>query len=222
MKQLPQTPLPQFAEYLLPICPLCGETVSLLGQYSPVAPHAICRQCSLEYPLPIEVFCMGGNDRLGIKINPESSAEARQARMALELMVKRAVTNDNRPVVKWNISGLVLRSGVRLSRMEQYTRWTRQAKRGLAIEREHGTQLDMPFCAECGGIHSNGFKNGTYRRYCLNCEDKKRVESLWKNKGIFAGDADLESTFDRLFKAFPDLFERGVLPDYWYQLEMKQ
>ncbi len=212
-----QKTLPLFDEILRPFCALCGEQVALVGQYSPVMPHAICKACSQDYPLPVEVFTTGGKDRLGIKINEDAPIELRNQRMALELMVKRAATNDDRPVVKWNISGRTLRGGVRLSRMEQYSRWTREAKRGLAIEREHGTQLEFPLCNECGNVHTNGFKDGTFRLLCLSCEDKKRVESLWKNKGIFDGD-DVETILDRLNKAFPDLFERGVLPDYWFSL----
>lgn len=46
------------------------------------------------------------------------------------------------------------------------------------------------------------------------------VEALWRNRGLFGAD-DPESVLDRLYRAFPDLFERGVLPDYWFELMHK-
>jgi hypothetical protein len=43
-----------------PVCVFCGQP-GLLGQYSPLYPHMVCRDCSLAEPYPVEVFELSEN-----------------------------------------------------------------------------------------------------------------------------------------------------------------
>jgi hypothetical protein len=56
-----------------------------------------------------------------------------------------------------------------------------------------------------------------YWSKCQHCEDAETVETLWRLRGIFGQD-DPESILDRLYRSHVELFERGVLPDMWFEL----
>lgn len=78
----------------------------------------------------------------------------------------------------------------------------------------------MPLCARCGCAHDHRTLSGDSHAYCVRCDDELSVERLLQHKGIFGADDD-ETILDRLQSAFPELFERGVLPDYWFTLRAK-
>lgn len=77
-------------------------------------------------------------------------------------------------------------------------------------------QNGLPFCLKCGRVHDRHHW-GRYADLCQPCADQQTLESLWSRRAIFAGD-DPETVLDRLYAAFPDLFERGILPDAWFRL----
>jgi len=44
--------------------------------------------------------------------------------------------------------------------------------------------------------------------------------SFWNNRGIFGGDDD-ETILDRIQRAYPGLFENGVMPERWFELRLE-
>lgn len=84
--------------------------------------------------------------------------------------------------------------------------------------------MDLPVCRRCGQAHSRMWNDGTnYWTTCQRCEDELRVEALYQVRGVFGPDRDdPEAIMDRLVKGWPEVFERGVLPDYWYALMLKE
>jgi hypothetical protein len=104
-------------------------------------------------------------------------------------------------------------------------RYIVQAQRevGLFKARMHERTVytaSLPICDRCGEVHDHKTLSGDAVAYCQRCDDLNAVESLWNNRGIFAGDDD-ETILDRLQRAFPGLFERNVLPDLWFELKAK-
>lgn len=213
--------LPGFKEEY--ICPFCGQPATLFGQYSPHLPWGICRECSIKYPYP-DVFVP--STRRNRDINPymidpsPEKADLRERRVELDEMLRCAVDPSRleRPIVKYNLSGLEIRNPIRRSRMKQFNTWSKQA---AVANRVH--QMQLPVCYRCGQVHDHRMAfdglitSGDFHSRCQRCADEESVESLWKNRGIFEQD-DAEAILDRLHKAFPDLFDRGVLPDYWFKL----
>jgi hypothetical protein len=80
-------------------------------------------------------------------------------------------------------------------------------------------QLSMPVCERCGRLHDN-WNIGDYGAYCQRCDDELHAETLFKMRKIFAGD-DVETIMDRIYISHRGLFERGVLPGYWFKLMLK-
>lgn len=210
-----QLPLPAFEECLLPWCCVCQRQVRLVGQYSPIVKYGVCRECSLEYPLPVEVFGQGGRDKTGLSIRPDAPYELREQRVWNEEYVRKCATGDDRPVTKLNLSYRQLRNGVRRSKVHLYAQWHRQARLSL----DH-RQLSLPVCDRCGQPHDRRYNTPgmpDYMPYCQRCDDEQAVEALYRHRGIF-GDDDVESIMDRIYRSQPGLFERGTLPDYWFRL----
>jgi hypothetical protein len=148
-------------------------------------------------------------------IDPDAPYELRERRVMLEEMLRCAVDPDRatRPVVKFNLSGLQVKNPVRRSKLATYQRWARAGQKPR--------QMRWPVCDRCGGVHDRYYEmlpgEGDYRTHCQRCDDELAVEALWRHRGIFGGD-DPESILDRLYRSQRELFERGVLPDYWYKL----
>lgn len=218
-----QPPLPGF-EHLRPegyVCPLCGQPAALFGQYSPLLPWGVCRKCSIRQPYPVEVFVAStrrNRDRNPIMIDPDAPYELRERRMLLDEELRCAVdpTRLERPIVKYNLSALELRNPIRRSRRSQFTQWHAQAKDNLTRQ-----QMQLPFCQRCGCVHDRqaellpGLMD--YKSYCQRCEDEMKVEALARARSEIFFNED-EDALDRLYAVFPELFERGVLPDYWFRL----
>lgn len=80
----------------------------------------------------------------------------------------------------------------------------------------------MPICRRCGELHDNQYEHaGGYDTYCQRCNDLNSVETFYRMRAIF-GNSDMEEIFDRIQKSHPHLFERGILPDYWFELVLKE
>lgn len=218
-----QPALPGF-EHLRPdgyVCPLCNKRATLFGQFSPFLPWGVCRECSIKYPYPVEVVVPStrrNRDINPIMIDPNAPYELREKRMLLDEMLKCAVdpTRLERPTVKYNLSGLEIKNPIRRSKARQYNRWHKQAIDNLTRQ-----QMQLPFCQRCGRVHDRmdellpGMVD--FKSFCQRCEDEMGVEALFRGRSeIFAGED--EDALDRLYMVFPELFERGVLPDYWFVL----
>lgn len=104
----------------------------------------------------------------------------------------------------------MIREGV--GRQLLYARWAADAK----INNRHWQEL-LPVCHRCDKPHSHVDSEGHYCSLCQRCEDERAVESLMNLMKLHHGN-DHEAALDRLHKVFAELFERGVLPDYYYQL----
>ncbi len=217
-----QPPLPGF-EHLLPegyVCPLCGQPATLFGQFAPFLPWGVCRECSIQYAYPIEVFVPSTRRNRAenpTMIDPNAPYEMREKRMLLDEMLKCAVdpTRLQRPIVKYNLSALELRNPIRRSRRAQIERASRKARIAVKYDR----QAAIPFCKRCGCVHDRRL-DYTYASYCQRCEDEFTVETFWRHRAIFGSD-DVESILDRIQVSHPGLFERGVMPDYWFDLVHK-
>lgn len=206
-------------------CPLCGQVATLFGQFSPFLPWGVCRDCCLKYPYPVDVFVPSTRrnaDRENVMVDPQSPHERRELRIQLDEMLRCAIDPSRleRPIVKYNLSGLELRHPIRRSRRQQYEQWHASARKALQVH-----QMSLPVCERCGCAHDRSHEllpgRVDYWSTCQRCADEQSVEALWRQRGIFGQDDD-ESVMDRLYKAFPDLFERGVLPDYWFALRYRE
>ncbi len=205
-------------------CPLCGQVASLFGQYSPLMPWGVCKRCSIKYPYPYELFVPSTRrnaDQEPLMIDPSpQKSDLRARRVELEEMLRCALDPSRleRPVVKYNLSGLELRNPVRRSRMQQFNAMGMKAREALRVR-----QISLPTCERCGCAHARWYEMlagiGDYWSHCQRCADELAVEALWRHRALFGND-DVESVMDRVYRSHKDLFERGVLPDYWFTLMM--
>lgn len=206
-------------------CPLCGQVATLFGQYSPLMDWGVCRECSIKHPYPDDLFVPStrrNRDKEPLMIDPNAPAEKRELRVVLEEMLRCAVDPSRleRPVVKFNLSGLELRNPVRRSKVHKYQKMHAQAKKSLRY-----TQMALPTCKRCGCGHNRLYEmrpgQFDYWSHCQRCEDEMAVESFWRHPAIFGGD-DFETIMDRVQRSHPELFERGVLPGYWVTLMLRE
>jgi hypothetical protein len=77
-------------------------------------------------------------------------------------------------------------------------------------------QHEIPVCHRCGHVHDR-ILIYTYATYCQRCDDEWTVEMFFESRDSFFKGDD-EDALDRLQRSHPDLFERGILPDYWFTL----
>jgi hypothetical protein len=83
-------------------------------------------------------------------------------------------------------------------------------------------QQQFPICSKCGAVHSRKLKFfGGYASECQACADEASARSFYDMRAIF-GDADVEDIMDRIHRAAPELFERGVFPDRWFELALEE
>lgn len=149
-----------------PLCPLCGNPSSMLGQYSPLWPGAVCRACSLAEPYPIEIFEPDANtkDRSGLRIKPDSDYTLRELRVSLDALIRDAVkprlTEWTFPY-KVNISLRELRNPIRYGKATQYANWLSSARM-----QNSNRQIFIPWCGRCGCVHD--YLHGEdYAAYCI-------------------------------------------------------
>lgn len=215
--------LPNFASPEEYSCPLCGKVATLFGQYSPLFPWGVCRECSIQYPYPVELFVPStrrNKDREPLMIDPAPElAELRERRIQFDEMLRCAVNPSRleRPIVKYNLSGLELRHPIRRSKAHKY-----QAAHVQAIHALSFRQVQLPICERCGCTHDRRYEMlpgvVDYWSTCQQCHDELAVETFWNMRAIF-GDDDDETIMDRIQRSHPELFERNVLPDYWFKLK---
>lgn len=96
------------------------------------------------------------------------------------------------------------------------------------VEAQHFDDSDsyFPLC-ECGAPREEyaftrrprGLFGGPFQSLCPVCEARRMVEDVtsprWQAIHPDWGDEDW---LDHLYRSFPEAFEVGVLPDYWYKL----
>lgn len=214
-----QLPLPTVD--LRPLCTICKQPADLLGQYSPLYPHKVCRACAEKDPYPVDAleFDPQHKDRSGLRVRKDAPSSLRESRMWLDQWIVDCARKkwDDRPFYKFNLTALQLRNGIRRGANRQTIGEWRMQRAAWHIEH---TQNTLPVCYRCGCAHHVQHSDGSYAERCQRCTDQEAVEALWRNRGLFGAD-DPESVLDRLYRAFPDLFERGVLPDYWFELMHK-
>ena len=201
------------------MCPLCGCTTRVLGQYSPLWPWGVCRGCSLSEPYPCEIFEEDANtkDRSGLRIKIDADYDLKAKRVDLDNVLKDAIKPRKGEwsfPYKLNITLRELRNPVRYGRAKQYRQWHIEAKRYVDAQ-----QYQIPLCHRCGQAHEHKHFI-TYADFCPRCEAEISVEALWTHRGIFGTD-DAETALDRMYKAQRKLFDMGVLPDYWFELKSR-
>lgn len=200
-----------------PTCHICGRP-GLLGQMSPLWDYMVCRECSEDWEYPVNIFEPGGNDRSGVRIKMDAPSDLKEHRIWLDNMLKDIQRGyiDDRPVVKFNLSGRELRNPIRRSKHATYNAMHKRAVTAL-----NNVQMTLPYCRRCGCAHDRRYEimpgRVDYWEKCQRCADEEAVEALWRLRAIFGGD-DVEAIMDRVYKSHQELFERGVLPDYWFKL----
>ena len=142
------------------------------------------------------------------------------------------VNNDLFTLAHYGTSGLGWQRPIDASdcrwdcpRCRNRLRYVVQAQREVGLFKarmREGTiyTASLPICDRCGEVHDHRTRSGDAAPYCQHCEDLNGVESFWNYRGIFGGDDD-ETILDRIQRSHPGLFERGVLPDAWFQLKAR-
>lgn len=210
-----------------PVCPSCGQPADVLGQYSPLWPYAVCRDCSTRWPYRLNVLepATESSKRTthdnGFRIDPTASSADREWRIIVEGRLKDAI----RGCKLARGAGLEAKSptcwhqghtepGCRLCERRVVASGAARYM-GYLAGIEHQTSL--PVCQRCGCASELAGRYG----FCQRCHDEMAVESLYRHRAIFGGDDD-EAVLDRIYPAHKDLFDRGVLPDYWFRLIAEQ
>lgn len=233
-----------------PICPACKRESAILGQWAPGSRLFVCRVCMSVYAPP-NVFIPNDNSigvglRQEARYAPEREQYQRRAQ-ALEELTKGCIytvddidaddylpcmrENDLWMMTEYHVNPLAMKRPIYVDtrlgcrRCQNRLRYVMQQRSATINFKERmkatlSQTASLPICARCGAVHDHKTLSGDAAAYCQPCEDLNAVESLWNNRGIFGGDDD-ESVLDRLERAFPDLFKRGVLPDYYFTLKYK-
>jgi hypothetical protein len=81
----------------------------------------------------------------------------------------------------------------------------------------HPIQLEFPICLRCGKPHTN-WKISLWSNHCQRCEDEMSVESFFDLLPKIKPGRDVEDYLDDIYRSHRGLFDRGVLPDYWFVL----
>lgn len=215
---------------LTQLCPVCKQPAPILGQVYPVRPFAVCRQCTERLAISTDVFTQDadGDIRLRDTIDNADMWVERARVMVVIALLKRfaggcVLTVDdiaddmhlpcgNRPRCRKCKNEALYTTNIKAQSR------THIAQRDTFIPR----MMEFPLCFRCGQIHGRVYEhNGLPATYCQRCDDELGVEALYRNRAIFEG-ADAEAIMDRLWNVKQDLFERGVLPDYWYVLMMRE
>lgn len=72
--------------------------------------------------------------------------------------------------------------------------------------------MRMPICKRCGVVHTH-FLEYTFSALCQNCHDQWIVETFAMSS--VAQKMTDDQALAYLQQRRPELFDRGVLPDYW-------
>lgn len=121
---------------------------------------------------------------------------------------------------------------------EAYWQWVEGMERRYPSRVSHGlrpappapalsSDSYYPYC-ECGAerrvmsIGRPGLFGGPFAPLCPDCEARHTVEHLYRAAPRLAPGRDEEEWLDLLLKSHPELFEMGLLPDYWFQLKLEE
>ena len=208
-----------------PVCKNCDCPCDLLGQWSPSDNVWLCKDCTTKYPAP-DVFVQCDNSRgVGLRQGMEANQlrEDYHAKINVLVDIQRGCLHSAEDAAErnWYLPCHPLMGSAAYANCKLCRRRARMAHSGGRYGKAVVTAktAEMPICRRCGCVHSYRYSHVSgYRAYCEHCDALNSVEALWRNRGIFGGD-DAETVLDRIYSAFPELFENGVLPDYWYTLK---
>lgn len=234
-----------------PVCPACKKPAPVLGEWSPSERTFLCQECTRRLPCPIEAFEITDNSagaglRKEREYAPQREDYHRKVAVLLELRKGCIHTLDD---LDENLSLPCMNNDLWLAaeygaarafqaRDIQCEMWTgckrcknrlryvtQQLQQVIKVRANRNGvkawQVGLPVCRRCGCAHNNRYSTGQMKDTCQRCEDELTVESFWRHKGIFGGD-DVESIMDRIQRSHPELFERQVLPDYWFKLVIEE
>jgi len=71
------------------------------------------------------------------------------------------------------------------------------------------------------GVHRPGLFGGPFAPLCPLCEGRLAVEFVYRSGPRLVPGRDEEEWLDLLQRSHPELFELGILPDYWFELKYK-
>lgn len=183
-----------------PVCPLCHRPTAILGQYDPYHAGAwLCRDCSRARALPVELWEPHPRKAGEYQISRDPAlSEWRERRILWGEEIRAAISS---------------RPGT--TKAVLYGTWRRQLRDGSLNVK----QMNLPICPTCGCVHE--LNDWGHWQDCDHCRDEATLESLWKSRGIHAG-KDVETVLDLFQRAFPELFEHGLLPDRWFALMQQE
>lgn len=206
-----------------PICPACKSHADLLGQVYPVRPFAVCRDCMVRLNVSMRVFQVDKDGDIYLGESWDERADVMHVIGALKRLTTGCALTLDDMGDKYHLpcDG---RAGCRKCRAEKmYSVRIRESAIRNRHQRNEARPVPMPFpfCDRCGALHGRVYAhNGMPSAYCQRCEDELAVEALYRV--IFGEDADVETIMDRLWTFKCEVFERGVLPDYWYTLMTRE
>lgn len=232
-----------------PICPGCKQAVTVLGQWSPGDKSYLCKNCTVAYGVPIDVFaesknCVGVGLKADMPYAPQRQRYQSLAESLIHLRRGCVMTLDKwteahglpcekdrqlRPGCKRCLNLVKYDTSVQMAAVS----WAAKNGTNPALAVAHANKYDVmmvrairphfnlafPLCYRCGQLHENKSISGDATVYCQRCSDELDVEALVKNRGIFENPDDDEAILDKLHRLRRELFDRGVLPDYWYTVK---
>jgi hypothetical protein len=68
-------------------------------------------------------------------------------------------------------------------------------------------------------IGQPGVFGGPYAQYCPTCDAKRTIESMFKMAPRLMPGRDEEEWLDVLYRSHREMFDSGLLPDYWFELK---
>lgn len=80
-------------------------------------------------------------------------------------------------------------------------------------------QYSMPICERCGQVHDHK-SLVDYAAYCQRCDDELSVERYLEM--LAHRQMDDETALDHLYQYRRELFDRGVLPDFYYIVKLRK
>lgn len=235
-----------------PICPGCKQPASILGQWGPGDKSYLCKSCTERWGNPADLFvphsnCVGVGLQQGTEYTQQRQRYQSLAQSLFELrrgcsLTLEAWTEERglpcerdrqaRDGCKRCMNLMKYETGVKMAAAS----WAAKTGTNPALAMSHANRYDpmmnrairpsytlsFPLCHRCGHAPDRKSISGDARVYCQRCDDELEVESYQRNKGIFENPEDDEAILDKLHRLRRELFERGVLPDYWYTVKEKQ